>query len=166
MIETKRLILRPVTIDDIYKAIMSCPMLSLYLPKGSPYSDSEIFQHITKRVEHWHKGFGSFIILLKDTPKVKLGYTGVEVSPNLQYSDIRYAIKEGAQGKGYAYEAAKAVLQYTFSLGKHRKIYGVAVKENSASINILKKLGMDTDNAAIIYDHKNLQTLSINKPVE
>ena len=103
MIKTERLILKPVTmIDfDIYKEIMYCPSMSLCLPKGAPYSDSEILQHVVKRAKHWKQNFGSFIVYLKTNPNVKLGY---------------------------AYEAAKAVLEHTFGLGKQMKIYGVSAK--------------------------------------
>lgn len=165
MIKTERLILKPVTmIDfDIYKEIMSCPSMSLYLPKGAPYSDSEILQHVVKRAEHWKQNFGSFIVYLKTNPNVKLGYAGVEISPNLECNDIRYGFKQDAQGKGYAYEAAKAVLEHTFGLGKQMKIYGVSAKENIASIKILEKLGMKTDDSVVIYNDENLVTLSVAK---
>ncbi|WP_299664696.1 GNAT family N-acetyltransferase [uncultured Psychromonas sp.] len=165
MIETERLILIPVTKADfdIYKDIMSCPVMSLYLPKEAPYSDEEVFLHIVKRVEHWKQGFGSFIVYLKNEPNIKLGYTGIEVSPNIKCSDIRYGFKKNAQGYGYAYEAARAVLEHTFTLGKHDKIYGVAVKENIPSVKILEKLGMTVDKSTVIYDDKKLVTLSIEK---
>ncbi|QUM81278.1 GNAT family N-acetyltransferase [Moritella sp. 5] len=165
MIETERLILKPVTIVDfdIYKDIMSCPMMSLYLPKGEPYNDEDILQHVAKRVEHWKQGFGSFVVYLKNNPSVKLGYTGIEISPNLECCDIRFGFKQDAQGKGYAYEAAKSVLEHTFALGLHMKIYGVAVKENTPSITILEKLGMNADNSVVIYDDERLVTLSVGK---
>ncbi|QUM85590.1 MULTISPECIES: GNAT family N-acetyltransferase [unclassified Moritella] len=165
MIETERLILKPVTIVDfdIYKDIMSCPMMSLYLPKGEPYDDEEILQHVSKRVEHWKQGFGSFVVYLKHHPNVKLGYAGIEVSPNFECSDIRFGFKQDAQGKGYAYEAAKSVLEHTFALGLHTKIYGVAVKENIPSIKILEKLDMNADYSVVLYDDERLVTLSVGK---
>ena len=116
-----------------------------------------------KRAEHWAQGYGSFIAYLKDNPNVKLGYAGIEVSPNLECSEIRYGFKRDAQGKGYAYEATKAVLTHTFELERHLKIYGVAVKENIASIKILEKLGMQSDDSVVIYDDERLITLSIKK---
>ena len=84
MIETERLVLKRVTTADydIYKEIMSCPIMSLYLPKAAPYNDEEIAQHVVKRVAHWKLGFGSFIVYLKYDPHIKLGYVGVEVSSN------------------------------------------------------------------------------------
>ena len=167
MTETERLVLKRVTTADydIYKEIMSCPIMSLYLPKAAPYSDAEIAQHVEKRVEHWKLGFGSFIVYLKNDRNIKLGYVGVEISPNIECSEVRYGIKQNAQGKGYAYEAAKAVLDHTFSLGKHMKIYGVAVKENTPSNKVLEKLGMSIDNSVVIYDSEKLVTRSVLKVV-
>ena len=165
MIETERLILKPVMIEDIdiYKQIMSCPLMSQYLPKSAPYNDDEIFQHVAKRIEHWKQGFGSFIVYSKVNPEVKLGYVGVETSPNVECSDIRYGFMKNAQGKGYAYEAANAVLRFTFGLGNHQKIYGVAVKDNIPSIKILEKLGMEIDNSVVIYNDEKLVTLSVEQ---
>ena len=90
MIETERLLLKPVTIADfdLYKAIMSCPTMSQYLPKAAPYNDNEILQHLSKRIEHWQHGFGSFIVFSRAHPELKLGYAGVEISPNPECSDV------------------------------------------------------------------------------
>ena len=165
MIETERLILKPVTIADfdLYFEIMSSPLMSQYLPKAAPYNRDEVIEHVAKRIAHWERGFGSFIVYSKADPSVKLGYAAVETSPNPQCCDIRYGFIEKAQGKGYGFEAAKAVLDYTFKLGKHLKIYGVAIKENTPSIKILEKLGMKPDCSVIIYNDEKLVTLSVNK---
>ena len=165
MIETERLILKPVTLldFDIYQEIMSCPDMTKYLPKGAPYTEQEVISLVAKRVEHWKLGFGSYTVYLKSDLSKKLGYVGVEMSPNSKYSDIRYGFSQAGQGKGYALEAAKALLKKTFQLNIHTDIYGISKKANMASIKILKKLGMVEDNSVVIYDEENLVTFSIAK---
>ncbi|MEI6896492.1 MAG: GNAT family N-acetyltransferase [Psychromonas sp.] len=165
MIETKRLILKPVTLldYDLYENILSCPDMTKYLPKGSPYTEQEVFSHVVKRVEHWNLGFGSYIVYLKSDLNKKLCYVGIETSPNPKCSEIRYAFTADGQGKGYALEAAKAVLKKTFQLDFHTDIYGVAVKANMPSVKILEKLGMVENSSAIIYDEEDLITLSVAK---
>jgi len=165
LIETERLILKPVTLSDydMYHDILSCPDMTKYLPKGSPYTEQEVISLVAKRVEHWELGFGTYTVYLKNDLSKKLGYVGIEESPNPNCNDIRYGFMQIGQGKGYAFEAAKALLKHTFQLDIHANIYGVAVKANLASIKILKKLGMVEDDSVIIYDEERLVTFSIAK---
>ena len=45
--------------------------------------------------------------------------------------------------RGYAYEAAEAILKYGHSALGVNKIVGLTSEDNLGSINLLKKLGMD-----------------------
>lgn len=112
-----------------------------------------------EKVGHWEKGFGTFIISLKDDPIVKIGYAGVEQIPNTKFSDIRYGLLPEFQGKGYAFEASKAVLNFTLETGIVSEVHGVAVMKNRASISLLKKLGM-LESSDQLYDSDELVTLS------
>ncbi|CAH0529423.1 GNAT family N-acetyltransferase [Vibrio hippocampi] len=166
MITTENLNLKPVGEDDvdIYSQILSSNELTQYLPKGEAYTDEEIKCHVDSRIKHWQHGFGSYVIYLKSKPTIKIGYVGVEQCGDPTYSDIRYALLPKYQGFGYAFEAAKAVLAKTFEAGKHSKIYGVAIKDNIASLIVIKKLGMQLDSEANLYgDTKGLETYSITK---
>ncbi|ELU49637.1 GNAT family N-acetyltransferase [Vibrio campbellii] len=78
---------------------------------------------------HCSKGYGTFIVALKSKPSQKIGYAGVELVPDSNFSDIRYALLPQYQGKGYAFEASKAVLNFTLESSLVSEVYGVAVKE-------------------------------------
>ncbi|GAM69404.1 acetyltransferase [Vibrio sp. JCM 19236] len=97
---------------------------------------------------------------LKSNLDVKIGYAGVEKIPDSTFSDIRYGLLLEYQGQGYAFEAAKAVLDFTFGIGKVAEIYGVAVVGNFASEALLKKLGMQSSEKRL-YDSDDLLTFSI-----
>jgi len=165
-IETPRLILQPVSESDIdlYQQLLSCPKTTRYLPGGKPFDDNYIVNYLASRVKHWERGFGTFAIVSKAEPTVKIGYAGVEQTTTPNCSDIRYGVIPAENGKGYGMEAAKAVLDFTFGLGMHSKIYGVAVVDNHASINILKHLGMEEETSVSLYDSDDLITLSIAAP--
>ncbi|EDK26205.1 MULTISPECIES: GNAT family N-acetyltransferase [Vibrio] len=166
MITTKNLILTPVSYCDldIYSQILGSDELTKFLPKGRAYSDEEIQSHLTNRVKHWEHGFGSYVISLKNELKTKIGYVGVEFCENSEFSDIRYALVPCHQGQGYVFEAAYTVLEQTFRVGKHSKIYGVALKENLPSLTIIRKLGMTAEPTVNLYgDVDNLETYAIEK---
>ncbi|EPE0814613.1 GNAT family N-acetyltransferase [Vibrio vulnificus] len=159
MIETERLILRPVESEDldIYTKLFTSEETTRYLPGGKPYSSEYIANYVPQKVNHWSKGYGTFIVSLKSSPEVKIGYAGVEQIPDSNLSDIRYGLLSEYQSKGYAFEAAKAVLNFTFGTGKVSEIYGVAVIGNFASEALLKKLGMQHTEKRI-YDSNDLVT--------
>ncbi len=92
-----------------------------------------------------------------------MGYVGVEYCPNPAYSDIRFALLPDFQGKGYIQEAGQAVIEAIFTLGKHDKIYGVALTDNAPSIAALKKLNMQADNAEPYGVDARLRVFSISR---
>lgn len=167
MIETQRLILRPVNESDldIFSRLFSCPYTTRYLPGGEPYKDSEIKSHLANRIQHWDRGFGTFVLMLRTSPLTKIGYAGVEVSPKPVFSDIRYAIESSYGGQGYGFEAAQACLHYIWDLGIHDRVYGVALRENTPSIRILRQLGMTYERYVSLYHTStDLMTLSVLNP--
>ncbi|MGF1776702.1 GNAT family N-acetyltransferase [Vibrio nomapromontoriensis] len=108
MIETERLRLSPVTEKDtdIYTKLLTSAEVTKYLPGGKPFSLEYIQNYVPSKVGHWSKGYGTFVVVLKDKPSQKIGYAGVELIPDSKFSDIRYALLPEYQNKGYAFEAA------------------------------------------------------------
>lgn len=72
-----------------------------------------------------------------------VGDCGVKVAADdAQQSEMGVTIAPGHQGRGYATEAQRAVLDFLFDrLGKHR-VYASADPRNTASIALMKRLGM------------------------
>ncbi|MDG3087757.1 GNAT family N-acetyltransferase [Vibrio hannami] len=163
-IKTKRLILTPVvkTDLDIYKALLTSPEVTKYLPGGKPFSEEYIANYLQEKVAHWGKGYGTFIVSLADAPNTKIGYAGVETIPDNGLDDIRYGLLPEYQSKGYAFEAAKVALEFTFRETNQNEIYGVAVTDNLPSARLLEKLGMRPA-AVRLYDSDDLITMSIQR---
>ncbi|MHC6527328.1 GNAT family N-acetyltransferase [Vibrio proteolyticus] len=167
MLQTDRLLLRPVHREDmdVYRQILSCPQLTRFLPKGKPYTESEISQHVVNRVDHWRRHeFGSFVILDNTDAQRKLGYVGVEESPQPGCFDIRYALVRDALGLGLALEAAQSVVQFIFSHNKLKRIYGVSLVDNQPSLAVLRKLAMKPARNVDLYGDRSLITLVLEQP--
>jgi [ribosomal protein S5]-alanine N-acetyltransferase len=62
----------------------------------------------------------------------------------LHHHDIGFAFLERYTKSGYAYEAAKAVLDDASESG-HNKVLATSIKENIKSIRLLEKLGFSFD---------------------
>jgi len=65
-------------------------------------------------------------------------------SDEIEYDnlEIGWRFKQEAWGKGYATEAAETLKQALITLGAVKKLSAIAMENNQASINIMKKLGM------------------------
>jgi RimJ/RimL family protein N-acetyltransferase len=86
-------------------------------------------------------GYGQFAVELKDDGCL-VGVCGVLFREAFDLTDVGFAFMPEFWGRGLAFEAAEAVMIYALaSLGVGR-ISGLTSSENTASIRLLEKLGM------------------------
>ncbi len=84
---------------------------------------------------------GMYLVTLVEDA-VPIGICGLLKRDQLDNPDIGFALAEQYWGKGYAVEAARAVLDYgNTSLG-HSRIVAITSPSNAASIRLLEKLGL------------------------
>ena len=74
----------------------------------------------------------------------------------LLHPDIGFAFLPRFGKKGYAYEAAKAVLEDIKQVGLHKTILATTLLDNVQSIQLLKKLGLGFDKEISVGDDKLL----------
>ena len=155
-LETKNLRLRQVEEQDysLFKTLLQNQSYTRYLPDSKVFKNDNVRTFIKRRKRHWLKGYGTFVITLKDKPLQTIGFVGVEVSPNPLYSDLRFMILTRYQGKGFAFEASSACLKHVFNSGLLAQIYGVCMEKNLASLCVFKKLGLTPENRKRLYPDK------------
>ena len=145
-IETERLILRPIEPGD-WRAIhryASLPEVARYLP-NEPFteSDSQAFAlrwSEQARLNHgWPEVMG---VLLKADGRL-IGYVPFEwFNSKYRTREIGWVFHPEVHGRGYATEAARAVLDLAFGkLGLHR-VVATCDPRNDASRRVMEKLGM------------------------
>lgn len=61
----------------------------------------------------------------------------------LKHWDIGFALLPGYEGRGYAYEAAKTVLNDQMSKPEHETVLATTIPDNVSSIRLLNKLGFE-----------------------
>ncbi len=108
--------------------------------------------------EHGH---GLYLVQLKSWTSI--GICGLLKRENLEDPDIGFAILPAYRKNGYTFEAAKAALNDgKIRLGLKR-IVAITSPENTASIQLLKKLGMNYERE-IRLNHEKVETslFSIN----
>ncbi len=91
---------------------------------------------------HWaDHGFGLLAIVDRGSGRV-VGEAGLQVLEGGPDVELGYTLSRAAWGRGFATEAARAVLRWAFAgLGLER-VVAVADPANAASLHVLDKLGM------------------------
>ena len=85
-------------------------------------------------------GFGLCAVELKDSG-VPIGMCGLIKRDALDDVDLGYALLELHRGKGYASEAAAAVIEYGQKVVGLKRIVAITDQGNQNSIHVLEKLG-------------------------
>ena len=141
-IETDRLILRTVTMEDIENVAQSWNL------DEAPLSRREAEEQVIWMLEnHRQNAPGRLIhlclaIIHKDA-RVFIGWGGLDHRDQTKADPVLfYLLKASYWGNGLATEAAKAILGYAFGeLGLTRVDSGAAF-ENTASKRVMEKIGM------------------------
>jgi [ribosomal protein S5]-alanine N-acetyltransferase len=144
-LETKRLVLRPYCDDDIFPLVRlagahEVAATTLRIPH--PYTEQNAREFLVRcRDEASGKPESRFAITLRSDGQF-LGGTGFRIDPDHHHAELGYWLGVPFWSKGYATEAARAMVQYGFeTLGLHR-IYASYFPENVASGHVLRKIGM------------------------
>lgn len=86
-------------------------------------------------------GFGMYVVELQGSGE-PVGMAGLVKRDGLQDVDIGYALLERHWGKGYALEAASAVLAHALQVLKLPRVVAITEPDNEPSQALLRKLGL------------------------
>jgi ribosomal-protein-alanine N-acetyltransferase len=144
ILETPRLLLRKKVIEDapFFFEMNADPLVNKYT--GDKAFDTlkqseDIINYVIGQYNA--NGYGRLMVVEKET-NTPLGWCGLKYHPDTGETDIGYRFMQKHWGKGYATESAKACMDYGFNQLHLNHIIGNAAIENTASVNVFKKLGM------------------------
>lgn len=144
ILETPRLLLRKKVVEDapFFFELNSDPLVTKYTGDGA-FENLKAAENIVKYVigQYEKNGYGRWLVADKITGET-LGWCGLKFHDDTKDTDIGYRFMQKHWGKGYATESAKACVEYGFKHFNLNRIIGNAMKDNVASINVFKKLGM------------------------
>ena len=147
MIETDRLLLRPIEKDDIarFVAIYADPEVMRHIGSGGPATPEETTELIGRRMaEYASRGYGILAVVEKASGEL-IGRCGllhwqIEGTDELE---VGYILARSAWGRGYATEAASAVRDFALHELGRRRLIALVRYGNDASANVARKLGMN-----------------------
>ena len=155
VVETTRLRLRRFTLDDaefVLELVNEPSFVENIADKGlRTLDDARRFILEGSWTCQEKKGYGQFVVELRDSGEA-VGICGLLYRDSLGLTDIGFAFLPEHWGRGFAFEAASAVLEYGRSTLGIEKIVGLTSEDNLASIKVLRKLGMEFERRVKMSD--------------
>jgi RimJ/RimL family protein N-acetyltransferase len=142
--QSPRLYFRKLTGEDVALLLdlESNPNVTKYMHRPAPTKDNILLELYKKILPHYKfYGYGRWAIHLKQDDNF-IGTGGLKFMPELDETDMGYQLKEAYWGRGYGYEVAKAIIDYSWNVLKLPAIFAKALPENIASWKIMEKCGM------------------------
>ena len=143
--ETERLLLREITLGDapFMLDVLNDPGFLENVGDRQIRTLSDAEQYITDRIRASYEQyrFGFYKMVAKESGE-EVGICGLVKREYLELPDVGFAVLERFCGRGYAGEAAKAVLQYASDVLGLTRIAGVTRPDNATSRHLLEKLGL------------------------
>jgi RimJ/RimL family protein N-acetyltransferase len=149
IIETERLALRCLTMDDLdaLAAIYRDPEVREYFPEGT-LTHEETREELEWIIDVYYGryGFGLWATLHKET-NAFIGRCGLlpwEIDGRSEV-EVAYLLARPYWGQGLATEAARAILTYGFEQLNLSRLICLIDPANAASVNVAVKIGMSLE---------------------
>jgi RimJ/RimL family protein N-acetyltransferase len=152
VVETSRLVLRSWTLSDedrfAFYTLNNDPQVMHFFPFRRTREEADaLLEKVLKM--NTDQGYGWAAVRLKHTNEV-IGFSGVAPvnyfnAAFLPADEIGWRIVPQHWRKGYATEAAAALLEHSFETLNLKRVVSFAVPENIASVNVMKRIGMKAE---------------------
>lgn len=164
-IHTERLTLREFTLEDapFIQVLLNTDTWIKYIGDRGIDSEKKAKEYIqTGLIDSYRRdGLGFYHVSVSETG-TDIGMCGLVNRDGLDYPDIGFALLPSQEGKGYAWEMARATLDYARDQLKLKRIEAITIEENKRSISLLEKLGLSYErNISIPKDPDDLMLFAI-----
>jgi RimJ/RimL family protein N-acetyltransferase len=140
VLTTDRLVLRPLTRRDVDALVElhADPLVNRFVPA---FSHEQALKRLKATEEQWaERGHGLCAVELRGSGEF-IGRSGLNHWPHFDEVEAGWALKPAAWGRGYATEAAAAVVGWGFSHLRLDRITAMISPDNAASARVAGRLG-------------------------
>ena len=155
-IETARLLLRPLTLDDedALAAVLSDAETMRWYPRA--FTRDEVQAWIERQMDRYEAGSGLLGMVEKQTGRLigDCGAVWQEIDGSTEL-EIGYHVNRGRWNQGFATEAAQAAIDYVFEKPGVERVVSMIRPENLASRRVAEKNGLMVDRVVFWhgFDH-------------
>ncbi|MEM1272837.1 MAG: GNAT family N-acetyltransferase [Pseudomonadota bacterium] len=150
VLETERLVLRAPQLSDFdaYAAFRGSDRARFV---GGPNTRLEAWQQFSALAGQWHlRGYGRWMVTLAGADE-PLGVVGAFHPDDWPEAEIAWSMFAAGEGKGYAYEAAKAARHYAYETLRWQTAISLVDPANARSLSLARRLGCRADG---FFDHE------------
>lgn len=159
-LETERLLLRPQVMAD-WPAYASLMMSGRAAHMGGPHTLAGAWGLFCQDFAQWGlMGHGALMIEDRATG-LCLGQVGINSGPLFPEHELGWLVYPAAEGKGYAFEAARAMHDWAFGARGLETLVSYIGPDNLRSRRLAERLGAELDATAsrldpadLVYRHK------------
>ncbi len=146
LIETERLFLRNIDLKDLdtFLNYRNDPIVAKYQswePNLKRKQVSEFIKELQPRKIGKPGKWNQIVWILKKN-MVHIGDNALKVQEDCMQAELGFTLSRNYQGKGYAYEATGALINYAFKELNLHRVFSITDCKNSSAIKLLKNLGM------------------------
>ncbi|MGG0658493.1 GNAT family N-acetyltransferase [Rummeliibacillus pycnus] len=155
ILETNRLILRLQTTDDaaFILELMNDPSWLRFIGDRGVRTLDDARDYILNGPVRMYEQFGFCLYLVeRKEDHAKIGICGLVKRDSLKDVDIGFAFLPKYWSKGYAYEAASAVMSYGKDILGLTRIVAITSQDNKASESLLEKVGFQFEKLIQLAD--------------
>ncbi|MEA3064664.1 MAG: hypothetical protein QOJ27_1110 [Sphingomonadales bacterium] len=143
-LETPRLVLRGWRPEDFapYAAMLADDETARFITaQGRGLDPDEAWNETVWLVGHWQMlGYGMFVVEERSSGAF-LGRVGLLRPPRWPAFEMAWSLARGARGRGYATEAARAAIAWSFEILPIDRIVSIIDPRNAASERVAGRLG-------------------------
>ena len=143
-LETPRLILRGWQAEDFppYCAMLADAETARFITRrGRPCDPREVWAEIAFHIGHWQlRGYGMFVVEERASGAF-LGRVGPLQPEGWPGFEIAWGLTSGVRGKGYAVEAARAAIRWSFDALGVEAVISLIDPRNAASQRVAERVG-------------------------
>ncbi len=162
ILETSRLYMRELRTDDYSSVCSIVQDPDVMYAWEHAFSDEEAAEWINENIRRYKRdGYSYWAVIEKASDKL-IGVTGLisEQADDEDYVGIGYIYNKSYWGKGYAFEAASACVEYAFNSLHLNEVTAQIRPENTASRKVAERLGMSVKKQFIKrYKNKDIPHL-------
>jgi [ribosomal protein S5]-alanine N-acetyltransferase len=156
ILETDRLLLREFVEDDAesFFKLNTYPEVVRFVPDKPLLNVEQARQTLIDHpiADYRRYGFGRGACILKSTGE-QIGFAGLKYLDELGEVDLAYRLLPAHWGQGLATEVALASVRYGFAALGLKRIIGLVVPKNIASLRVLEKTGLRYSGTVTLWEH-------------
>ena len=156
ILETDRLLLREFVEDDAesFFKLNNYPEVVRFVPDKPLLNVEQARQTLIDHpiADYRRYGFGRGACILKSTGE-QIGFAGLKYLDELCEVDLAYRLLPAHWGQGLATEVALASVRYGFAALGLKRIIGLVMPKNIASVRVLEKTGLRYSGTVTLWGH-------------